>query len=89
MKKELQDLHLETHVKIHTLLLLGGLIVTGIGGKISEFGRLHVVAWIGILLIVLSMLWRFLFIKCPHCGSKLYSVRELPEYCPDCGEKLV
>lgn len=89
MKQKLQDLHLETHVKIHTLLLLGGLIVTGIGGKISEFGRLHVVAWIGILLIALSMLWRFLFIKCPHCGSKLYSVRELPEYCPDCGEKLV
>jgi len=89
MKQKLQDLHLETHVKIHTLLLLGGLIVTGIGGKISEFGRLHVAAWIGILLIALSMLWRFLFIKCPHCGSKLYSVRELPEYCPDCGEKLV
>ena len=89
MKKKLQDLHLETHVKIHTILLLGGLIVTGIGGKISEFGRLHILAWIGIALIAAAMLWRFLFIKCPHCGSKLYSVRELPEYCPDCGEKLI
>ncbi len=89
MKKKLQSLCLKTHVKIHTVLLLGGLIVTSIGAKISEFGRLHILAWIGIVLIALAMLWRFLFIKCPHCGSKLYSVRELPEYCPDCGEKLV
>lgn len=89
MREKLENLYLETHVKIHTVLLLGGLIVTSIGAKISEFGSLHPVAWIGIVLIALAMLWRFLFIKCPHCGSKLYSVRELPEYCPDCGEKLV
>ena len=89
MKEKLESLYLKTHAKIHTALLLGGLVVTGIGAKISEFGRLHAVAWIGILIIALGMLWRFLFIKCPHCGSKLYSVREFPEYCPDCGEKLV
>lgn len=89
MKKKLHTLSLKTHVEIHTILLLGGLIVTAIGGKISEQGSLHAVAWIGIALIAAAMLWRFLFIKCPHCGSKLYSVRELPEYCPDCGEKLI
>mgnify|MGYP003291675564 FL=1 len=89
MREKLENLCLKTHVKIHTVLLLGGLIVTSIGAKISEFGSLHPVAWIGIVLIALAMLWRFLFIKCPHCGSKLYSVRELPDYCPDCGEKLV
>lgn len=89
MREKLENLCLKTHVKIHTVLLLGGLIVTSIGAKISEFGSLHPVAWIGIVLIAAAMLWRFLFIKCPHCGSKLYSVRELPEYCPDCGEKLV
>ena len=89
MREKLENLCLKTHVKIHTVFLLGGLIVTSIGAKISEFGSLHPVAWIGIVLIALAMLWRFLFIKCPHCRSKLYSVRELPEYCPDCGEKLV
>ena len=89
MKEKLENLYLETHVKIHTVLLLSGLVVTGIGAKISQFGRLHILAWIGIALIAAAMLWRFLFIKCPHCGSKLFSVQELPEYCPDCGEKLV
>lgn len=89
MREKLENLCLKAHVKIHTVLLLGGLIVTSIGAKISEFGSLHPVAWIGIVLIAAAMLWRFLFIKCPHCGSKLYSVRELPDYCPDCGEKLV
>lgn len=89
MKKKLQELYLETHAKIHTILLFGGLIVTGIGAKISEFGSLHFLAWIGIALIAVSMLWRFLFIKCPHCGSGLYSAQSLPKYCPDCGEKLI
>ena len=88
MKKKLQNLYLKTHAKIHTFLLLAGLIVAGIGAKISEFGSLHPVAWVGILMVAAGMLWRFLFIKCPHCGSKLYNVRSLPEYCPDCGGKL-
>lgn len=89
MKKKLQELYLETHAKIHTALLLGGLVVTAIGGKISEQGSLHPVAWIGIGLVAVSILWRILFIKCPHCGSGLYSARSLPEYCPDCGETLI
>ena len=88
MIKKLQDLYVSTHVKIHTVLLLGGLVITAVGAKISEFGSLHPVAWTGIGMIALSMLWRFLFIKCPHCGSGLYSVRSLPQHCPDCGEKL-
>lgn len=89
MKKKLQELYLETHAKIHTYLLLGGLVVTGIGTKISEQGSLHLLAWIGIVLVALSILWRILFIKCPHCGSGLYGSRAFPEYCPDCGEKLI
>lgn len=89
MKEKLENLSLKTHSQIHTLLLFCGLFITGFGAKISEFGHLHPVAWIGILIIAVGMLWRFLFIKCPHCGSKLYSVRELPEYCPDCGKKLI
>lgn len=88
MKKKLSGLYLETHVKIHTILLVIGLVIAGIGAKISEFGSLHPVAWVGLGMTALGLLWRFLFIKCPHCGSGLYGVRSLPQYCPDCGEKL-
>ena len=88
MKKKLQAMYMSTHVNIHTFALVVGLVVTAIGGKISEFGSLHPVAWIGIGIIALSMLWRFVFIKCPNCGSRLYSVQSLPQHCPDCGEKL-
>ena len=88
MKEKLEKLHLETHAKIHTALLLGGLVVTAIGAKISEQGSLHILAWTGIVMIAVSILWRILFIKCPHCGSGLYSSQSFPEYCPDCGEKL-
>ena len=89
MKERLNSLYLSTHAKIHTILLVSGLVITAIGAKIREFGSLHPVAWIGLGVITLSMLWRFAFIKCPHCGSGLYGVSRLPQHCPDCGEKLV
>ena len=88
MKKKLQNLSLQTHVKIHTFTLILGAIVAAIGCKISEFGNVHPVVTIGFLIIVLSFVWRILFIKCPHCGSGMYGVRSIGRYCPDCGKKL-
>ena len=88
MKEKLRSLELKTHVKIHTFTLIIGAVVAVIGAKISSFGSLHPVAWIGLLIIAASTLWRILFIKCPRCGSGLYGVHGLPKHCPDCGEKL-
>jgi len=86
--KKLTELSLKQHAAIHTATLWVALAVIALGGWSSEQGSLNVVAWLGIAILGISLLWRFLFIKCPHCGSGLYNARELPEYCPDCGKKL-
>ena len=50
--------------------------------------------WIGMLLflgfgvMVVACVYHNKYLKCPHCGSRL-NVRGVPNYCPDCGEKLV
>ena len=88
MIQKLWDLELKTHVMIHTAMLVLGAMVTAIGAKISSFGSLHPVAWIGLLVIAAGLIWRLIIIKCPYCGSGLYGVRSLPQHCPDCGEKL-
>ena len=79
---------LKQHTLVHTCTLWLALAVIAIGGWISEQGSLHFVAWLGIAILGISLLWRIIFIKCPHCGSGLYNTRELPEYCPDCGKPL-
>ena len=50
--------------------------------------------WIGLLLFLgfgimaAASIYRNKHFKCPNCGSRL-NVRGVPNYCPDCGEKLI
>ena len=88
MKKKLQRLVLQTHVKIYSLLEIIGAIIFVIGCYVSEFGNIHPVVWLGGAMIVLGICWCFLFMKCPHCGTRFYYMRHIPNYCPDCGKEL-
>ena len=83
-----RKLTLHDHVKIHTCLSLGGAAITVIGGCLSSFENHHPLLWIGVTTMVISVVYRLLTIKCPHCGSSLLYSRVL-EYCPNCGEKLL
>ena len=89
MKKRFEDKNLKTHVEIHFTTVVIGAVLIVIGCQLGEFGSLSPLAWLGILTVALGILWRVLFVKCPHCGSRLYSARGIPEYCPDCGGKLL
>lgn len=86
--KKFPNLKLKAHVKIYSFLEVIGAIVFATGCWLSEFGYIHPVVWIGFLLILLGILWCFVFVKCPHCGSGLYYMRHIPAYCPDCGKQL-
>ena len=89
MKKKLQRLSLQTHVKIYSYLEVIGAIIFVIGCRMSEIGNIHSVAKIGFLIIILGVSWCIFFVRCPHCGSGLYLIRQIPNYCPDCGKKLL
>ena len=36
----------------------------------------------------LGMAYRFIFVKCPHCGDKLLGGKKIPDHCPGCGQDL-
>lgn len=41
-----------------------------------------------IAFLVMSFVWYFLFLRCPHCGT-LFGLRQrISQYCPYCGEEL-
>ena len=77
-----------TRLKIHYLLMVSGAVVTMAGCHISANLQLHPVAWLGILVMATGLVWRILYIKCPHCGDGLYQSRSISRYCPNCGKPL-
>lgn len=44
--------------------------------------------WLGIGCVIIGVVWRVIFIKCPHCGDGLTGSRIVPKTCPSCGKSL-
>ena len=63
----------------------------GVGIVISIIFLLMEVKWIayvGIILILGSLIQAFIFYKCPNC-NKPFNIRgKKPKYCPECGFTL-
>ena len=76
------------HVRIHTILFWLGTAIVVAGGIFSEPLQPHWLMWLGVAVFLSSPVYRLMFIKCPHCGSGLFSCRVIPKHCPDCGNEL-
>lgn len=45
--------------------------------------------WIAGILIVVSVVFRLAFVKCPNCGDSLSGSKKIPHICPNCGFDLI
>ena len=88
MHERFLSLPLKTKLNVHYIACALGAVITMLGCYISKPYTLHFAAWLGLALIAAGLVWRILYIKCPHCGSGLYGCRVLPKHCPDCGKEL-
>ena len=55
----------------------------------EEKGAPRPLLWAGFGFIVLSIAWRFIFVKCPNCGNTLSDSKTIPDVCPGCGYDLI
>ena len=88
MKETIQSLPFKTKLNIHYLLCGIGGIVAMLGCQISKPYTLHFVVWLGIVLMAAGLIFRILYIKCPHCRDGLYQQHADLKNCPNCGKKL-
>ena len=88
MLKHPESMNFKTRLNIHYLLMVAGAVITMLGCYLSRDFHLHPLAWLGIVLMALGLVWRILYIKCPHCGDGLYGTRTQLKHCPNCGRKL-
>lgn len=79
-------------VKQHTRIHIGLYIVAGVLAVCSYLrevkGAPRPLLWGAVAAVILSIVWRVVFIKCPKCGDSLSATRSIPTECPNCGHDL-
>lgn len=66
-----------------------GAVLVMVGGQLSRPLEVHVLVWIGAAVVLAGVLLAAVKVRCPKCGCFLVlQVRNIPEYCPQCGAKL-
>ena len=84
--KKLKNLPITEHYVIHVVSMILGAIIALIGIQFTK--EINVGTIIGVILIIASLVWRFLFVKCPHCHCYFSMRAPLPTFCPNCGERI-
>ena len=86
--KKLKALSLATHLKISTILMASGCLIGWISTEFST-GELNIGMALGLILLIGGILWHILLVRCPHCGRHMNPRAGIPNFCPECGKKLL
>lgn len=79
--------HKTSRILMWVLFLLG-LIILGLSAFIRNSNVPYLFVYIGGAVMASGILVAILFLRCPHCGGRLYTHGFSPDHCPHCGEKL-
>ena len=86
---EKEEKTLNDHFAVSQKLLVIGFAIM-LSAILFQYTKLYWVPWvIGFLVMIASVVYAAKYFRCPHCDSKLDPRRKAPNYCPNCGEKLV
>lgn len=88
MKRKLESLSFKQRLYIHYGLCVAGSILIMAGSQGSNPSLLHPVVILGILTLAAGLIFRILYVKCPHCGDGLYQSHADLKTCPSCGKDL-
>ena len=64
-----------------------GVIVAVVGYFLSGALK-QILPWVGLLMVIGAIVFRFTMVRCPHCGNLLTESKTIPDKCPKCGEEL-
>lgn len=67
---------------INWIMLIAGAVI----GLIGVFYDNTPLSCTGIVIMIASIIFRYIFYRCPYCGK--YLDRSTGPYCPQCGKKV-
>ena len=87
MKKEEKTLQ-DHFIVTQNLLFTGGMVM--LSAILFQYSDFFWIPWVlGFLVMIASVLYANRYFKCPHCDAKLDFRQKVPNFCPNCGEKLL
>lgn len=85
----MKKLAVTQHAKIASAFTLGGTGFALIGALLPRDDGIHWTIWLALGLMAIGIVYRCIFVKCPHCGDGLFGSRIFPKHCPNCGKNLL
>lgn len=87
----MKNMPLKKVIKIATASSVLGILLMAIGIGIGPGFLLAALAMIiaGWIVLIGTIIFMFLFYRCPHCGAYLGRVRYYNVYCPHCGKYII
>lgn len=80
---------LKMHLWISIAIMAVGVVLAVVGMALrQEDEGVHYFVWIAVALVIGSVFYKALTLKCPHCGGFLPAKYKLPETCPACGKPI-
>ena len=79
----MRNLTVRQHTRIHTGFMIAAVILALISYAYSKPLQPHFTLWLAVGCVVISIVYRLIYIKCPHGGDKLLGSRVIPKHCPD------
>lgn len=82
--------NLKLHLWISHLIMIAGFVLA-VAGLVLQQGQegVHYLVWVAVALVVLSVFYKAVTLKCPHCGAFLPAKYKLPEKCPACNKSVM
>ena len=82
--------NLKMHLWISHAIMAAGCLLA-LYGVIQRHGQggISYWVWVAVALVLGSVVYKALTLKCPHCGGFLPTKYKLPQTCPACGRSIL
>ena len=84
--KHLRSLPVHTHKAISFISMIAGAVIGWISCQFST--DVNIVMILSLIAMIGSIVWHFVFVRCPHCDHHFNPRAAIPNFCPECGKKL-
>ena len=79
-----QSLH--THTAISFVTGIVSAVIGWVSCQLSD--DVNIVTILSLIAMIGSIIWHFVFVRCPYCGHHFNPRSAIPNFCPECGKKL-
>lgn len=76
-----------TRYRIYCVLSWAGVIIALAGYFMGGLVK-QILPWVGLIMVLFAVIFRFTMIRCPHCGNPLTQSKHIPAECPQCHKEL-